>query len=93
MKGQRTQRGWRPVGGGVGVGVEVGGLLVGNFASHLLTVKHVITMCCPLVYLPSEDIGPLLVTIRAKQPIICVPSIRCDLYRWVVPTLLRLLCL
>lgn len=67
---------------------------MGNFASHLLTVKHVvITVCCPLVYLPPEDIGPFARDYRAKQPIIYVPSIRCDLYHRVVPTLLSPLCL
>lgn len=40
---------------------------MGNFASHLLTVKHVvITVCCPLVYLPPEDIGPFARDYRAN---------------------------
>lgn len=47
---------------------------VGNFASHLLTVNHVvITVCCPLVYLPPEDIGPLLVTIGPNNQLSVCP--------------------
>lgn len=45
---------------------------VGNFASHLLTVKHaIITVCCPLVYLPPEDSGPVLVTIGPDDQSMC----------------------
>lgn len=47
---------------------------VGNFASHLLTVKHVvIIVCCPLVYLPLEDSGPFLVTIGPDNQLSMCP--------------------
>lgn len=61
--------GWRPVARGEGAGGAVG-----NFASHLLTVYHVvITVCCPLVYLPPEDIGSLLVTIGPNNQLSVCP--------------------
>lgn len=50
------------------------GVSLGKFASHLLTVNHVvITVRCPLVYLPPEDIGPLLVTIGPNNQLSVCP--------------------
>lgn len=45
-----------------------------NFASHLLTVKHVVIyVCCPLVYLALEDSGLLLMTIGPDNQLSMCP--------------------
>lgn len=47
---------------------------VGNFASHLLTAKHVVIIArCPLVYLPLEDSCPLFVTMGPDNQLSMCP--------------------
>lgn len=59
-----------------------------HFASHLLTVKHVVIIVhCPLVYLPQEDSGPLLVTIGPDNQLSM-----CPLSNVIYITRLSLLC-
>lgn len=66
-EGMEIAEGMETSGGGWGVSL-------GKFASHLLTVNHVvITVRCPLVYLPPEDIGPLLVTIGPNNQLSVCP--------------------
>lgn len=75
-------------------GRDRGRLEVGNFASHLLTAKHVVILLCPLVYLPLEDSHPLFVTMGpdnqlsmcplsvviyiTRMSLLCCPLSACD---------------
>lgn len=90
-EGMEIAEGMETSGGGWGGG---GGGVAGQVCISSVDSQPCCYHCAlPFSLSPSRRYWPIARDYRTKQAIICVPSIRCDSYHWVVPTLLSLLCL